>query len=167
MAIIEYKSEKLDLNINSEIIDYVAQLCQVNIRQIESILNRLKAMSQLRGEQINLDGAKSMIIGFDDIKIHNKPLPSDVLNKVAAHLGVPEEEIKSNSRNAQVVYARRISSFILNKDLNLTLAASGNILGNKNHATILNAVRFIENSIDSDFDLRYNLQTIRNSLKIF
>ena len=167
VAIIEYKSEKLGLNINSEIIDYVAQLCQVNIRQIESILNRLKAMSQLRGEQISLDGAKSMIIGFDDIKIQNKPLPSDVLNKVAAHLGVSEEEIKSNSRNAQVVYARRISSFILNKDLNLTLTASGNILGNKNHATILNAVRFIENSIDSDFDLRYNLQTIRNSLKIF
>ena len=104
--------------------------------QSEQLLNLIKYAK-------NTDMGKKF--GFDDIKIHNKPLPSDVLNKVAAHLGVPEEEIKSNSRNAQVVYARRISSFILNKDLNLTLAASGNILGNKNHATILNAVRFIEN----------------------
>ena len=108
-----------------------------------------------------------MIIGFDDIKINNKPMPSEVLKEVATHLGVSEEEIKSNSRSAQIVYARRISSFILNKDLNLTLAASGNLLGNKNHATVLSAVRFVEGSIDSDFDLRYNLQKIRNSLKIF
>jgi len=167
VAIIEYKAEKLSLNINSEITDHVAQLCQVNIRQIESILNRLKAMSQLKGEPIDIDGAKSMIIGFDDIKINNKPLPSEVLQKVATHLGVSEEEIKSNSRSAQIVYARRISSFILNKDLNLTLSASGAILGNKNHATVLNAVRFVETSMESDFDMRYNLQKIRNSLRIF
>ena len=167
VAIIEFKAERLNLKINSEIIDYVAQLCQVNIRQIESILNRLKAMSQLKEKEISLDSAKSMIIGFDDIKINNKPMPSEVLKEVATHLGVSEEEIKSNSRSAQIVYARRISSFILNKDLNLTLAASGSLLGNKNHATVLSAVRFVEGSMDSDFDLRYNLQKIRNSLKIF
>ena len=167
VAIIEHKAASFNLNLNEEIIDYVANLCQVNIRQIESIINRLKAMSSLTNQTISLENAKSMIIGFDEIKLNNKPEPALVLPAVAAATGVSEDEIKSNSRNAQVVYARRISSFILNKDLNLTLAASGNILGNKNHATILNAVRFIENSIDSDIDLRYNLQTIRNSLKIF
>ncbi|MEC7880738.1 MAG: helix-turn-helix domain-containing protein [Chloroflexota bacterium] len=124
-------------------------------------------MSQLKGELIDLDGAKSMIIGFDDIKINNKPLPGEVIHKVAAHLGVTEEEIKSNSRGAQIVYARRLSSFILNKDLNLTLSASGSILGNKNHATVLNAVRFVESSLESDFDMRHSLQKIRNSLRIF
>ncbi len=166
VAIIEFKAERLSLQINNEIIDYVAQLCQVNIRQIESILNRLKAMTQLKEEILDIDSAKSMIIGFDDIKISNKPMPSEVLKEVAAQLGVSEEEIKSDSRSAQIVYARRISGFILNKDLNLTLAASGSLLGNKNHATILNAVRFVEGSVDTDFDLRYNLQRIRNSLKI-
>ena len=167
VAIIEDKSSRLKLQINNEIIDYVAQLCQVNVRQIESILNRLKALSQLRGEKIDIDTAKSMIIGFDDIKINYKPMPSQVINAVANHLGVTEAEIKSDSRGSQIVYARRISSFILNKDLNLTLSASGSFLGNKNHATVLNAVKFIESSFDNDFELRHKIQEIRNTLKIY
>ena len=133
VAIIEHKAASFNLNLNAEIIDYVANLCQVNIRQIESIINRLKAMTSLTNQTISLENAKSMIIGFDEIKLNNKPEPSLVLPAVAAATGVSEDEIKSNSRSEKIVNARRLSCFVLNKDLNLTTTASGSIL-NKNHA---------------------------------
>ena len=165
VAIIEHKASSFNLNLNEEIIDYVANLCQVNIRQIESIINRLKAMSSLTNQTISLENAKSMIIGFDEIKLNNKPEPALVLPAVAAATGVSEDEIKSNSRSEKIVNARRLSCFVLNKDLNLTTTASGSIL-NKNHSSVINGVRFVEKKLKSDFDLRHCLQQIRNSLKI-
>ena len=165
VAIIEHKATSFNLNLNEEIIDYVANLCQVNIRQIESIINRLKAMSSLTNQAISLENAKSMIIGFDEIKLNNKPEPSLVLPAVAAATGVSEDEIKSNSRSEKIVNARRLSCFVLNKDLNLTTTASGSIL-NKNHSSVINGVRFVEKKLKSDFDLRHCLQQIRNTLKI-
>ena len=165
VAIIEHKATSFNLNLNEEIIDYVANLCQVNIRQIESIINRLKAMSSLTNQTISLENAKSMIIGFDEIKLNNKPEPSLVLPAVAAATGVSEDEIKSNSRSEKIVNARRLSCFVLNKDLNLTTTASGSIL-NKNHSSVINGVRFVEKKLKSDFDLRHCLQQIRNTLKI-
>ena len=88
------------------------------------------------------------------------------INNFKSYLKI-ERGLSDNSIVSYEIDILKLSSFILNKDLNLTLAASGNLLGNKNHATVLSAVRFVEGSIDSDFDLRYNLQKIRNSLKIF
>ena len=165
VAIIEHKASSFNLNLNEEIIDYVANLCQVNIRQIESIINRLKAMSSLTNQTISLENAKSMIIGFDEIKLNNKPAPALVLPAVAAATGVSEDEIKSNSRSEKIVNARRLSCFVLNKDLNLTTTASGSIL-NKNHSSVINGVKFVEKKLKSDFDLRHCLQQIRNTLKI-
>ena len=165
VAIIEHKASSFNLNLNEEIIDYVANLCQVNIRQIESIINRLKAMSSLTNQTISLENAKSMIIGFDEIKLNNKPEPALVLPAVAAATGVSEDEIKSNSRSEKIVNARRLSCFVLNKDLNLTTTASGSIL-NKNHSSVINGVRFVEKKLKSDFNLRHCLQQIRNTLKI-
>ena len=165
LAIIEHKASSFNLNLNEEIIDYVANLCQVNIRQIESIINRLKAMSSLTNQTISLENAKSMIIGFDEIKLNNKPEPALVLPAVAAATGVSEDEIKSNSRSEKIVNARRLSCFVLNKDLNLTTTASGSIL-NKNHSSVINGVKFVEKKLKSDFDLRHCLQQIRNTLKI-
>ena len=165
VAIIKHKLNLLDLNLSDEIIDYVANLCQVNIRQIESIVNRLKAMSSLTNQDINIENAKSMIVGFDEIKIRNKPEASLVIPAVSKATGVSEDEIKGKGRAEEIVIARRLSCFVLNKDLNLTTTASGTLL-NKNHASIINGVRFIEKELKSNFNLRHNLQQIRNTLKI-
>ena len=166
IAIIQKKSEKLGISLLPEIADYIATVCNVNIRQIESIVNRLKAMIQLKGSEITLETAKTMIVGFDEIKLKKRPEPESVITIIANYFNVSEEEIKSSSRSSQIIRARRMSSYILRKDLHLTASASGNIIGNKNHATVLNAVKFIEDNLISDKNLRYNLQQIRNSLNI-
>ena len=112
VAIIEHKLHLLNLSLSKEIIDYIANLCQVNIRQIESIVNRLKAMISLTNQEITINVAKSMIIGFDEIKIQNKPEPGAVIPAVSKALGVSEDEIKGKGRTENIVIARRLSSFI-------------------------------------------------------
>tara|TARA_B110000438_G_C15766658_1_gene629935 strand:- start:100 stop:1419 length:1320 start_codon:yes stop_codon:yes gene_type:complete len=166
IAIIQNKSEKLGISLLPEISDYVANVCKVNIRQIESIVNRLKAMIQLKGADMTLETAKTMIVGFDEIKLKKRPEPENVIATIADYFNVSKEEIKSSSRSSQIIRARRISSYILRKDLHMTASASGHIIGNKNHATVLNAVKFIEDNLISDKNLRYNIQQIRNSLNI-
>ena len=165
VAIIKHKIQLLQINLSEEIIEYIANLCKVNIRQIESIIYRLKAMSSLTNQDINIENAKSMIIGFDEIKVKNKPEPSLVIPAVSKATGISEDEIKGKGRGVDIVMARRLSCFVLNKDLNLTTTASGSLL-NKNHASIINGVKFIEKELKNNFNIRRNLQQIRNTLKI-
>ena len=119
----------------------------------------------LTDQDINIENAKSMIIGFDEIKVRNKPEPSLVIPAVSKATGVSEDEIKGKGRAEDIVIARRLSCFVLNKDLNLTTTASGAML-NKNHASIINGVKFIEKELKSNFNLRHSLQQVRNALKI-
>ena len=76
-----------------------------------------------------------------------------------------EDEIKGKGRAENIVIARRLSCFILNRDLSLTTTASGSLL-NKNHSSIINGVKYIEKELKSNFKIRHNLQLVRNSLKI-
>ena len=166
VAIIEDKCRRLSFSMTRDIVDHIAQICNVNIRQIESLVNRLKAITQLKQEVLDLETAKTMIVGFDQIKIKIRPGPEEVISVVADYFAVSEDEIRSNSRSSQITKARRLSSYILRKDLHLTASASGNIIGNKNHVTVLNAVKFVEEGLLSDNKLRLNLQQIRNTLNI-
>ena len=166
VAIIEDKCKRLSFSMTQDIVDHIAQICNVNIRQIESLVNRLKAITQLKQEVLDLETAKTMIVGFDQIKIKIRPGPEEVISAVADYFAVSEDEIRSNSRSSQITKARRLSSYILRKDLHLTASASGSIIGNKNHVTVLNAVKFIEAGLLSDNKLRLHLQQIRNTLNI-
>ena len=103
IAIIQNKSEKLGISLLPEIADYVASVCNVNIRQIESIVNRLKAMIQLKGGEMTLETAKTMIVGFDEIKLKKRPEPESVITAIADYFNVSEEEIKSSSRSSQIL----------------------------------------------------------------
>ena len=66
---------------------------------------------------------------------------------VCDYFKVSVSDIDSNSRKAQIVYARQIIMYILKNTYNLSLKAIGTHLGNKDHTTVLHGIDKIDVSL--------------------
>ena len=106
--------------------------------------------------------AENVIKGF---RINNAPsIPSieELLSYICKYFDINISSLKSSKREQKLIYARKISYYILRKDLNLTWSIIGKILGNKNHSTVLQAYRSIEEDLKKSSLVRNDLQQIKN-----
>ena len=95
VAILKYKAERLRLNINQEVITYVARISKRSIRELEGNLNKVKMFSELQGLNITIDLAKKVLATHDDTTAMTV---SEIQKMVADHFQVRVSDLKSKSR---------------------------------------------------------------------
>ena len=162
IAIIEKKVSMANISIDDEVIIYLAKTCKNNVRQIEMALNRILAFAQLKNCSASLVLAENVIKGF---RINNKsehPSIEDLLLYICKYFDIDISALKSSKREQKLIYARKISYYILRQDLNLTWSIIGKVIGNKNHSTVLQAFRSLKEDLNNSPLVRNDLQQIRN-----
>lgn len=162
VAIIEKKASAANVSIDGEVITYLAKTCKNNVRQIEMALNRILAFAQLKNCSASLVLAENVIKGFRINNNTSLPSTEDLLLHICKYFALDVSSLKSSKRDQKLIYARKISYYILRKDLNLTWSIIGKILGNKNHSTVLQAFKSLEEDLKNSPLVRNDLQQIRN-----
>ena len=151
-AIITKKSETMEIKLSKELIDYLAERMQKDVRQIEGVLKRLKAVTSLSGQEINRELVDQAISVIDPGNIPTDAMIERILKVVCRHYGISEENIKSKNRTDTVANARHTAIYIIKELTDLTLNEIGNIFG-RNHATVIASL----NKVNT------NLRTIKNA----
>ena len=162
VAIIEKKASAANVSIDGEVITYLAKTCKNNVRQIEMALNRILAFAQLKNCSASLVLAENVIKGFRINNNTSLPSTENLLLHICKYFDLDVSSLKSSKRDQKLIYARKISYYILRKDLNLTWSIIGKILGNKNHSTVLQAFKSLEKDLKNSPLVRNDLQQIRN-----
>jgi chromosomal replication initiator protein len=162
VAIIEKKASLANVTIEPEVTTYLAKMCRNNVRQIEMALNRILAFAQLKNCSASLALAENIIKGFRINNPPSIPSPEKLLSYICKYFNINISSLKSSKREQKLIYARKISYYILRKDLNLTWSIIGKILGNKNHSTVIQAYRSIEDDLKKSSLVRNDLQQIKN-----
>ena len=151
-AIITKKSEAMEISLSKELIDYLAERMQKDVRQIEGVLKRLKAVTSLSGQVITRDLVDQAISVIDPGNIPTDAMIERILKVVCRNYGISEENIKSKNRTDSVANARHTAIYIIKELTDLTLNEIGNIFG-RNHATVIASI----NKVNT------NLRTIKNA----
>ncbi len=171
MAILKKKleikqSENINpIEINDEVLSYIAKNVTINIRQLEGALTKIIAMSKLNREPITLELAERALrdIVFPD---QNKSItPEFVIAVVAEHFQVNTDEIMSPKRNSRVVIPRHIAMYIIRKYNDITQTEIGRIFG-RNHASIIHAIDNVEAELLTNHDFKANYDTIIKKLNL-
>ena len=81
---------------------------------------------------------------------------------ICKYFDIDISALKSSKREQKLIYARKISYYILRQDLNLTWSIIGKVIGNKNHSTVLQAFRSLKEDLNNSPLVRNDLQQIRN-----
>ena len=150
-AIIRKKSDSMGLNVPNELVDYMAERLNNNIRQIEGVLKKLYAVSSLTGAEVTKESIDQIISIVDPGNVPTDTMVERILTSVSKKYGVSVEDIKSRKRNDTISNARHTAIYIIRKITNLSLKDIGKIF-DRNHATIIS-------SIDN---ISVNIRTVKN-----
>ena len=162
-AILRAKAELMGAEIEPEAIEYIAENVTTNIRDLEGEFSTILLMSEVR----NLTPLELIKNGSVSVNKTTKlrPIsPKQVVEKVAKYYELTPKELCSKSRVAHIKNARQVAMFIISKELGLSTNKIASEVGVKDHTTVMHGVRKIENDLKLNFQLRDQIEAIKEKL---
>ncbi|MCI8610552.1 MAG: chromosomal replication initiator protein DnaA [Clostridiales bacterium] len=164
LAILRKKAEKNNLNVPNNVLAFLAERLDSNIRQIEGALKKIGAVSFLSGRPITLEMVKSSIPEYFR---ENKPVSEtvdNILEVTARKYDVTVEQILGKGRTKNIRTARNVSMYVIRKVLDLSLPAIGKML-DRDHSTVHSNIQAIEAEIQNNHRLNNEIVEIITEVK--
>ncbi|WP_025209031.1 chromosomal replication initiator protein DnaA [Hippea sp. KM1] len=163
IAIIRKKAELFNLDLNQEIVEFIASSISSNVREIEGALIKISAYKSIMRKPVTLNLVKTIL---QDIVIRKeKMLTAENIQKtVAKHFGISVEELKSSTRKKEILIPREIAMYLTRKITKNSLPEIKAKFGVKSHATIINACKKIEKEIEKDINLKKKVEEIEKEI---
>jgi chromosomal replication initiator protein len=162
MAILQAKAETQTIAVPAAVIDLIAHRVQSNIRELEGALIRVVAHAQLNSQPLTLELTEKVLRDILD-RPQGIELPV-VLASVAGFYNVSMDDLESSSRRKPIAFARQVAMYLAREETDASLAEIGEMLGGRDHSTILYGVDKITELIESDDNLRREVIAIRERL---
>ncbi len=143
LGILQAKSEKLTSKIPENILEFLAHKITTNVRELEGALNRLSAFSSLIGREINLDMVQDLL--KDLLKSSQKKVNiEEIQKKVSQHFNIKMSDMSSARRSRTVARPRQVAMYLSKNLTSRSLPEIGRRFGNRDHTTVIHAVRKVE-----------------------
>ena len=163
IAIIENKCEINKVKLTKDIINYIATVIESNVREIEGILSKLHAYSQLMHVDIDLEFTKNVL--KDQLQENRANLTLDTITQsVAKDLNIKPSEIRSKGRSKNLVYARRISIYLCRELTQNTMPQLAQYFGMKDHTAISHTLKKINSLMQDDEDFKVKIEELTNKI---
>ncbi|OAQ39138.1 chromosomal replication initiation protein DnaA [Pedobacter psychrophilus] len=165
MAILKKKMYQDGIELPNDVIEYVANNIDNNVRELEGAMVSLLAQSTLNKKEIDLALAKQMLKNF--IKNTSKEISMEYIQKlVCEYFEVPIEMVKSKTRKREIVQARQISMYLSKSHTKTSLKSIGAFFGGRDHSTVIYACQTVEDLIDTDKKFKAYVHDIQKKLKM-
>ncbi|KQL51330.1 chromosomal replication initiation protein [Heyndrickxia shackletonii] len=165
IAILRKKAKADGLDIPNEVMLYIANQIDSNIRELEGALIRVVAYSSLINKDINADLAAEAL---KDIIPSSKPKVITILDiqkKVGEQYNVKLEDFKAKKRTQSVAFPRQIAMYLARELTDFSLPKIGEEFGGRDHTTVIHAHEKISKMIQSDGQLQKKIEEIQSILK--
>ena len=163
--ILRNKIKRDGLTIPESVISYIAESVNESVRELEGIVNSLLAQSILFKREIDLDLAQRIV--RKAVKCaESKPMTvSDIIAKVCEHYKIDETAIHTKTRKREVVQVRQVAMYLAKKHTDTSSSKIGQLIGNKDHATVLHACKIVKDQVDVDKSFKAEIEEIEMSLR--
>ncbi|MDQ0157768.1 chromosomal replication initiator protein DnaA [Robertmurraya andreesenii] len=166
IAILRKKAKAEGLDIPNEVMLYIANQIDSNIRELEGALIRVVAYSSLINKDINADLAAEAL---KDIIPSSKPkiiTILDIQQTVGEYYNVKLEDFKAKKRTKSVAFPRQIAMYLARELTDFSLPKIGEEFGGRDHTTVIHAHEKISNLLQTDTQFQNQLKEIHELLKI-
>jgi chromosomal replication initiator protein len=165
IAIIGKKLYNEGIEMPRDVVEYLAYSITNNVRELEGALISILAQASLNKKDITIDLAKQIIDKY--VKSNNREISIEYIQKVICeYFQLPLDVINSKTRKREVVQARQLAMFFSKKHTKSSLAHIGKQCGNKDHATVLHAVKAINNLAETDKKFRVYVNDLDKQIKL-
>ena len=164
LAILKEKIKDKNVELDQDILEYIANNIQNNIRELEGALNLILASSkQLYGGNITEKQVKDTLF-----HITNQPQKAitykHIITTVAKFYDVEEDEVFKKNRKQDIVVPRQVIMYLMRDNLKLSYPYIGSKIGGRDHTTAMHACEKVSSKIKDDVDFEDQINLIRKML---
>ncbi|PAE43692.1 chromosomal replication initiator protein DnaA [Bacillus sp. 7884-1] len=166
IAILRKKAKAEGLDIPNEVMLYIANQIDTNIRELEGALIRVVAYSSLINKDINADLASEAL---RDIIPSSKPRVitiHEIQRTVGEHYSVKLEDFKAKKRTKSVAFPRQIAMYLSRELTDYSLPKIGEEFGGRDHTTVIHAHEKISRLLQTDLQLQKQMKELNELLKV-
>jgi chromosomal replication initiator protein len=163
VAIVKKKAQIEAIELSDEVAVLLAQYVQSNIRELEGALIRLAAKSSLTGRAIDVEFAQGELA----LVAPRRPdvvSVEDIQRAVCNHFRLSNSELLSKDRHKSVAFARQVAMYLCRQRLKCSFPELGRAFGNRDHTTVMSAVRRVEALRQRDPQVNAHLEAIEQRL---
>ncbi len=165
VAIVRKKAQVEHIEIADEVCLCIAQSVRSNVRELEGTLIRLAAKASLLGKPIELSFARTEIAATSTARPNEASL-EDIQRVVCHHFKLRSTDLLSKDRHKSIAFARHVAMYLCKQRLKCSFPELGRAFGNRDHTTIMSAVRKVEALRSSDPEVRAHLEALERKLGV-
>ncbi len=161
IAILHKKSQLEKYYAEDEVINYIAEHIDTNIRELEGKLSEVYFLATLSGKKIaTMDEVKDIFSNQKE-ELKNDLTPDKIISVVCDYFNISYQDIIGKKKNKEIVEPRMIAIYLISELLNLPLVNIGKIFGGRDHTTIMHS----RDKISQDLKVNKKTQTLVNEIK--
>lgn len=160
--ILNNKIQRDGLELSPEVITLIAEKANGSVRHLEGVLNTLYAFSINKGCEIDVKFTEECIKKL--VRVEDKGVTSDeIMEAVCKHFEVATSTISGRSRKKDIVVARQVVMFFMQKHMQMPTTRIGRLVGGRDHSTVLYSCSQIEKRLKTDKQFAKTMTLIENS----
>ena len=162
LAILRSKAERTGRQVPDEILEGIARRVQSNIRELEGALNRILAFADLSGAHLT---SQLVEVALADLLPQRTDVePQKIIELVAKEWQTSVEALMGRDRSQKIAQPRQVAMYLLRKETDASLPQIGEVLGGRDHTTVMYAIEKIASDIETKTDLRKRVVHVKQQL---
>lgn len=164
-AILQKKAEQDNYNVENDVITYIAEHMNTNIRELEGMLQKVSFMANLKGKHFaDIDDIKEALSSSEPVD-KEVVTAEKILDVVSEYTNITKADILGKKKTKEIADARQIAIYLICEMLNMPVVSVGKIIGGRNHATIIHSRDKVTEQLQSNDRLKQIIKDLKDRLK--
>ncbi|MCI8435870.1 MAG: chromosomal replication initiator protein DnaA [Clostridia bacterium] len=161
IAILQKKAQMEKQNLPMDVLTFMAEKIDTNIREMEGLLKKVIFLSKLSEKPPTIDLVKEALKDYGDVS-DGEITSDEILAKACEYFRISRDDLIGKKKIKEIVEARHICMYLMTEMLTLPLKAIGNIFGGRDHTTVIHARDMVAEKMQSNVKTKLAVQDIKN-----
>jgi chromosomal replication initiator protein len=162
LAIVQAKTKDYRDKIPQEVLQYIAETIQGNIRELEGVMTSILGYVQIKQQALTLLDVKNLL--KNSIKSKKNISIQEIVKIISDYYQIPDVYIYNKTRRKDVVKPRQIVMYILREDFDISYPMIGDRLGGRDHTTVIHSYEKVKTAMKESAQLAREIDDIRAML---
>ncbi len=164
IAILSLKCREKSFLMGQEILQFIANTVQNNVRELEGALNKVIAFHHFKNMVPTLETVRPILSSFHATSVKRTVTAKQLIQTVAEHYDLRIEDLVGKSREKRFAFPRQIIMYLMREEMKSSYPSIGAEIGGRDHTTAMHAYDKISSCISEDEKLQHDLELIRQRI---
>lgn len=164
LAILTKKSLAMKLEVDNEILNFLAERVSRNVRRMEGALTRIASYDALISKKLDLNSVENLLSDLLLDEVSEIISLDQIQKKVAEYYQITLADILGRKRTNRIAFPRQVSMYLARTLTSAPLKSIGDAFGGRDHGTVIHACRQVENLMDQDLTIKRSVDYLSKTI---